>query len=138
MTRKKSDALDRLVEALVADVLRASDQEILAEFHENGGDSEKLAADMRALFESSAVAANKSKLARAKAGAARAKSAPVHSSAPIDIDAARKQLREILQAGSTGQLTMAARKESELSDADVIGMLDDLQALGNINDSGTD
>lgn len=137
MTRKKSDALDRLVDALVEDVLGASDQEILAEFQENGSDPNKLAADMLALSERSVVAANKSQLTAAKAGAAQAKAAQMYSSPPIEIEAARKQLREILQTGSTGQLTMAARKESELSDADVIGMLEDLRALGVIGDSGT-
>lgn len=138
MTGKKSDArdaLDRLADALVDDVLAASDQEILAELRESGGDPDKLAGDMRALFERSVLAANKSKLAAAKAGAARTKAMAVPASAPIDITAARKRLHDILQTPSTLQkLTMAARKESELSDADVIGMLEDLRALGIIDD----
>jgi hypothetical protein len=141
MTGKKNearDALNRLADALVDDVLGASDQEILTEFREAGSDPEKLAGDMRALFERSVLAANKSKLAAAKAGAARAKATPVHTAAPIDIAAARKRLHEILQTPSTlEKLTMAARKESELSDADVIGMLGDLRALGIIDDGDT-
>lgn len=141
MTGKKSkarDALDRLADALVDDILGASDQEILAEFQEAGGDPEELAGDMRALFERSVLASNKSKLAAAKAGVARSKAAPVHAAALIDIAAARKRLHVILQTPSTLQkLTMAARKESELSDADVIGMLEDLRALGIIDDSET-
>lgn len=141
MTGKKSDArdaLDRLADALVDDVLGASDQEMLAEIREADGDPSKLADDMRALFERSVLAANKSKLAAAKTGAARAKAAPVHTAAPMDIAAARKRLHEILQIPSTLQkLTMAARKESELSDADVIGMLEDLRALGLIDDGDT-
>ena len=141
MTGKKSearDALNRLADALVDDVLGASDQEILAEFREAGGDPEKLAGDMRALFERSVLAANKSKLVAAKAGAARAKASPIHNAAPIDIAAARKRRHEIFQTPSISEkITMAARKESELSDADVIAMLEDLRALGIIDDGDT-
>ncbi len=138
MTGKKSearDALDRLADALVDDVLNASDQEMLAEFRETGGDPDKLAGDMRARFERSVLAANKSKLAAAKAGAARARATPARASAPIDIATARKRLHAVLQTPATSEkLTMAARKESELSDADVMGLLEDLRALGIVTD----
>ncbi len=138
MTGKKSEAraaLDRLADALVDDVLNASDQEILTEFREAGGDPDKLARDMRALFERSLLAANKSKLATAKAGAVRARAAPAQSSAPIDIAMARKRLHDVLKTEPTSEkLTMAARNESELSDSDVLGLLDDLRALGIVTD----
>lgn len=141
MTGKKSearDALDRLADALVDDVRGTPDQEILAEFREINGDPDKLAGDMRALFERSVLTSNKSKLAAAKAGAERAKSTAPQASAAIDIASARKRLRGILQTASTSEkLTMAARKESELSDADVIGLLEDLLALGIDADSDT-
>jgi hypothetical protein len=48
---KAQAALDRLADALVEDILSASDEDILAEFRESGGDSERNATDMRALFE---------------------------------------------------------------------------------------
>ena len=72
--RKKeaSDALDRLAAALVDDVLTTSDAEILAEFRADGGDPDQHAAEMRALFERSVLASNKSKLQAARAGVARA------------------------------------------------------------------
>ncbi len=141
MTGKKSearDALDRLAAALVDDMLGASDQEILAEFRETSGDPDKLAGDMRALFDRSVLASNKSKLAAAKAGAERAKATTMQASAAVDIASARERLRGILQTPSISEkLTMAARKESELSDADVIGLLEDLGALGIGADSDT-
>ena len=52
-------ALGRLAEALVDDIMNASDEEILAEFLETDGDLERHAADMRALFEKALIAANK-------------------------------------------------------------------------------
>lgn len=45
------NALDRLADALVDDVLRLSDQDILDEAREAGEDLDQLAADMLALFE---------------------------------------------------------------------------------------
>lgn len=44
-------ALDNLADALVEDILSLSDEEILAEFREDGIDLEQNAAEMRALFE---------------------------------------------------------------------------------------
>ena len=134
MTGKKSkahDALNRLADALIDDILYTSDADILAEFRAAGGDPDRHAFDMRALFERSVVAANKSKMLAAKAGAARARSAVMPSPRPIDIAKARQLLRGVLDRPvAPTSLTMAARKESELSDADILGLLEDLRALG--------
>lgn len=43
--------LDNLAAALVDDVLALTDEEVLAEFIEDGGDPEQLVVEMRALFE---------------------------------------------------------------------------------------
>jgi hypothetical protein len=51
-------ALDRLVDALVEDILNMSDEEILAEFREDHGDPERHVAEMRALVEKSVAIAN--------------------------------------------------------------------------------
>lgn len=125
-----SDALDRLAAALVDDVLVTSDAEILAEFIADGGDPKRHAAEMRALFERSVMASNKSKLQAARAGVARAKSSE-RSSTPVDMTKARELLHGVLKTLPEAQrLTLAARKESELSDADVAGLLEDLRELG--------
>ena len=71
MTRKKIYAqgpLDRLADALVDDILCTSDEDILAELKEDGGDAERMAAEMRSRFEQSVIIANKSRLKAAQAG----------------------------------------------------------------------
>ena len=124
-------ALDRLAEVLVDDILNTSDEDILAEFREGGGDPVRHAAEMRAFFERSIIAANKQRLAAAKLGAAESRRPKSPSGAPIEIAEARRRLRAILEkSGALSELTLAARKESELSDADILGMLDDLYELG--------
>jgi hypothetical protein len=137
--KEASDALDRLAEALVDDVLATSDAEILAEFRADGGDPEQHAAEMRALFERSVMASNKSRLQAARVGVARAKSSE-RSSAPVDMTKARERLRSVLTTLPEAQrLTLAARKESELSDTDVLGLVEDLRELGvPFPDDGTD
>jgi hypothetical protein len=68
--KKGREALGRLVDVLVQDVLAASDDEILAEFAEAHGDPAKNSTEMRALFEKSVLSANKDRLRAAKAGLA--------------------------------------------------------------------
>lgn len=128
--KKASDALDRLAAALVEDLAAASEKDILAEFVEDGGDPNMLAAEMTALFERTHLESNKSRLLAAKAGAARARAATLPSRT-TDMTAARHRLHGVLQSlPETERLTLAARKESEMSDADVAGLLEDLRALG--------
>jgi len=115
---------------LVEDIVSASDEELLAEFREGGGDPKAEAERVRALFEASLVKTNKSRLAAARAGAAANRNTARLRPAWSAHDA-RRRLRAILsQPGIPSRLTMAARKEDELSDADVLGMLDDLRDLG--------
>lgn len=129
--RKERDALDRLADALVEDILNTPNEDILAEFRQTEDDPERHAADMRALFEKSFVAANKQRLAAARVGVA-ASRRPTVSPAPVtDIARARALLRAALDAPDVQQkLTLAARKESELSDSDLHSILDDLRELG--------
>lgn len=132
--KKVRTALNRLADALVEDILNASDEDILAEFRETQGDPAKNAASMCALFEKTVIAMNKQRLADAKAGvaAARRGTAPA-SMKTIDITEARRRLRGVLDTSINNQpVTIAARKESELSDADVLGIYDDLKELGII------
>jgi hypothetical protein len=122
-------ALTRLADALADDILNASDEEILAEFRENYGDPNRHAIDMRALFEKTVIAANKGRLAAARAGAAAIRRPA--SSTPVDIAEARKRLRSLRSSSSVSQpMTLAARNESELSDADVLSMYENMLELG--------
>jgi hypothetical protein len=129
--KKERDALDRMADGFVEDILSASDDEILAEFGEVCGDPDRNAVDMRALFEKSFLLSNKRRLAAAKAGVANSHSLPKASAPPVDIQTARARLRAIIDTpGLPQKITLAARKENELSDQDILGMLEDLRELG--------
>ena len=130
--KKERAALDRLADFFVDDILSTSDEDILAEFEEAHGDPDQNAADMRALFERSLLRSNKKRLVAAKAGAAESRRpSSVSTTAPIDMQAARARLRSVVDApGLPQKITLAARKESELSDLDILGMLEDLEELG--------
>lgn len=116
-----------LADMLTEDLFHTSDEEILAEFEESGGDVEQHAIKMRELFELALLRANKARLLEARAGAAAGRAARVVSLG--DVRHARAKLRTILQREDL-PLTLAARKENELSDSDVAGMLEDLRELG--------
>ena len=136
------EGLDRLADALIDDILNASDEEILEEFREDGGDPEQHAAEMLDLFEKSVTIANKRRLAEAKAAVAadRAEAASKRSAVPIDIEEARRRLRTVgNNPNAPEKLTLAARNESELSDADIISLMEDLFELGaEPTDDGND
>jgi hypothetical protein len=127
------EALDRLGDALVEDILAASDEAILAETKQDGEDPEAVAADMRALFEKVVAARGKARMAAAKAAVAadRQRSAAV---IPLNPAAARRLLDRAMARDpeTASKLTMAARKGKggELSDDEVRGLLEDFQELG--------
>ena len=128
--KKEREALSRLADVLVEDVLAASDQEILAEFSEAQANPAKNADAMRALFETSVQKSNKDRLRAAQAGLAASRRAAVVPKI-VNMENVRERLRRVLASCPPGtKLTLAARNESDLSDADVLGMLQDLQELG--------
>lgn len=131
---KKSarEALDRLADAFVEDILNMSDEDILAEFREDHGDPDQHEKELRELFEESVMIANKQRLAEAKAGVAASRRTTSAPSASDDINEVRKRLRLIFEAPNEAQqLTLAARnqKESDMSDADARTLLEDLEEL---------
>ncbi|WJR74931.1 hypothetical protein [Bradyrhizobium sp. NP1] len=125
----KKAGLDRLKQAMVDDILNASDEEILAQFTEDFGSPEANAARMRARFEGAVLLVNKDRLRAARAGAAeRGLFEPVPA---IPIAEARERLREVMAAHANDTtFTLAARKESELTDADVMELLAAINELG--------
>jgi hypothetical protein len=124
--RKAIRALRRV---MVDDIMAASDEEILTQFAEDVGSPNENAARMRALFEGTVLLANKVRLQAARAGAVASKASS--PSSPIPISEARARLRQVLDAHAHDKsFTLAARKESELSDADVLDMLEVMRELG--------
>lgn len=131
--RNERATLNRLSDALVEDLLNTSDEEILNDFRASGGDLNILAKEMKGILDKSIISANKSRLAAARSGANSLRYQHSQASIPIDMASARARLKAIINAPETAQqLTLAARKENELSDADILGMLEDLQELGSL------
>jgi hypothetical protein len=130
--KKERDALNRMADFFVDEILSASDEDVLAEFAETHGDPDHSAVQMRALFEKSLLRSNKKRLAAAKAGAADSRRlAMVSKTVTVDVQTARARLRAVVDTpGLPERITLAARKENELSDLDILGMLEDLQELG--------
>lgn len=128
---------DRLAGTFAEDIFNVSDEQILAEFRDDGGDPDQNAVEMRALFEKSLLTVNKARMASAKAGAATSRHVPKEQTANVvNIADARMRLRAVLMRADTiPGLTLAARKENELSDDDVLGMLEELAELGLLEDN---
>jgi hypothetical protein len=127
--KKERTPLDRLKRALVDDVLQATDLEILDEFSELHGSPDANAIQMGALFERAVLIVNKQRLAAARAGVVDAKG--TETAAPLAIAEARAVLHHALAAhANDDRFTLAARKETELSDSDVLDMLQAMKELG--------
>lgn len=132
MTEQKKDTngLQNLRRALAEDILQASDEDILAQFAEDFGPPAANAARMRALFAQAALRANKARLAAARNGLA-ASNTPTSSAELISLSDARRRLKQVLtEHAHDPAFTLAARKEGELSDADVLDMVQALRELG--------
>jgi|1186.fasta_scaffold120655_2 hypothetical protein len=130
--KKERAALDRLADFLVDDILNLSDGDVLAEFKEVYGEPDENAASMRAIFERTILVSNKERLAAAKAGVVETRGPLISATAtPIDMHALRVRLRTLIDTPGFGPtLTLAARKEGELSDMDILGIFEDLHELG--------
>jgi hypothetical protein len=131
MTERKEaqEAIRALRQVIADDIIAASDEEILTQFAEDVGSPDENAARMRALLERAVLLANKARLQAARAGAVASKASSPNSPTPI-FDA-RARLRQVLDAHAHDKsFTLAARKESELSDSDVLDMLEVMRELG--------
>ena len=127
--RKKEQMVQNLKQLLIDDILQASDEEIVAQFSEDIGSPESNAAQMSALLEKAILLANKERLGVARAAIAANKLSKELS--PIPIAEARERLRKALtELAHDKSFTLAARKESDLSDGDVLDMLEAMRELG--------
>lgn len=129
---KKRETLSRLVDELVEDLFATPDQELLSEFADMPGGAAKNAEEMRALFEQSILKTNKERLKAAKAGAAASRASRSHANVSDLTDVRQRFRRTLAACPPEVKLTLAARNENELSDADMLGMLQDLEELGII------
>jgi hypothetical protein len=128
---KEQNPLVRLADSLTNDIMKASDEEILAEFRETGGDPAVHAVEMRRFVDRAIITANKGRLAAAKARIATERKPLRPVSMLVDIAEARRRLRSIGKIPNVQHpVTLAARNETELSDADVLTMYEDMVELG--------
>lgn len=131
---KSPEMLSRLAYALVEDILSATDEEVLKEAAEIYDDPTEEVKKATAIFQKARTAAGKKRLVAAQA-AVRSENQSGAKILHMDGPTARRKLNTILrdhpEAGA--EFTLAARKEQELSDDDVKGMLDDLRELGIYN-----
>jgi hypothetical protein len=131
------DALTRLNEALVEDILAASDEAMLAEVRQDGQDSERIVAATRELFEKAVIHTNKLRLANAQAAVAAARLSRSRAVLPADPQASRRRLQRLLarHPDTARTLTLAARKggPGELSEEEVRGLLEDFDELGIVD-----
>lgn len=130
------DALDRLTDALVEEILETSDDDLIAEIEAEGDDPKTIADYMRSLYERAFSNTAKTKLIAAKAAVEqqRKTTAPVVCMSNID---ARKKFNSIVERRPNlmKKLTLAARNGEELSDRDIQGFLEDLNELGALGDN---
>ena len=133
-------ALDRLADALVEDILSASDDEILAETRQDTESPTEIVAATRAVFERAVLSEAKARLAHARAAVQRERQHRTSSVRGLSSEDARRQLQSVLKRDPEleKKLTLAARKGEALSDEDVYGMLEDLEALGVIEPPDSD
>ena len=135
-SKKEKQALMRLTDLLVEDVLDLSDEEILAEFEEKDGTPNAYGEKMRAAFKQNIIKSNKENLKAAQAAVAQNRDPTTRKTLKMNIEEARAELQRLGTNKSAPQhFTLAARKESELSDEDLLDLIEDAQALGLLSDN---
>jgi len=127
------EALERLRDALVEDILSASDAEIAADAASDSIDLLKQADQMRAMFHAQRLRAAKTKMAVAQAAVSGQRSA---SSLGLTLRPQAQALvpRPANDLGAARKLTMAARNGAKQSERDLAGVEEDLAELTALHD----
>ncbi len=128
--------IDRIVDLMVDDVLETSNEEILQEVSEENRDVKAEAQRVHALIQEAVFEHNKSKLEEAKKQVKTHKSRSRLQLRVAGIDKKRELLRNLNANDNMVHLTMAARKEEELSDRDIESVLQNMLELGLIDEDG--
>ena len=127
------EMLDHLADVLVEDILNTSDKEILSEAAEDYGSPTTEAKRVRDILIKAQTQAAKKRLLVARSAVNQHNKEPQKAKViflrPLQ---ARRTLATVLQkhSESTQEFSLAARKGKDLSDADVLSMLEDLRELG--------
>lgn len=141
MTNTKPNAtlqMERVTDMLFRDLSEASDEEILAEATEDGIDVDKQVERITSIISEASFVCGQAKLAAAKKELAERKKAegqnPFHS---LSIQK-KKEIINRLKANDNlkKEITLAARNENNLSDADLEARLQSLYDLNVIDEEG--
>jgi hypothetical protein len=126
MTRTSKRPTDRLTDALVEDILAASQADLLAEAR---ADADQGAAKARAAFAKACRTARLHGVPQGRAPARRRKPMDIRA---LDPETARGWLNPFIAGNpeTANKLASAARNSKGLSDEDVYGMLERLQERG--------
>jgi DNA invertase Pin-like site-specific DNA recombinase len=131
--QKPQDDLEVLLDALLAELMTMSDQQVL-----DGEDASAVQARGLTMLSSAKQAAAKRRLAAAKAGVAMSRAeGRSGTETPITGAQAKAYLRTLGDAANAGQFTLAARQLADLSDEDALAIYRKLIRLG-ARSAGTD
>jgi hypothetical protein len=128
MSKKSKDrALTLLAEELIDDLLKMSDEELLAEAAEDHGSAQVALGTIRTEIDAAINSLGKDRLAEARIAVARTR----RDARDIRIDAVevRKQLTEFLSSSDQARMTLAARNGRKSSEKDILSAFSDLCEL---------
>ena len=124
-----------VADILVSDILQASDEEIVSEAHKVFDDVDSVISEARNIIDASVMKSRKSKLTAARAQLEKSKGTKQETNVLLFSISDKRKL--ISQAkNSVDSLTLAARNEEKVSEADADGILQDLIKLGVIDEDG--
>ena len=128
LTREK---IGELLDAAIADVASATDQEILDDINDLYGGSDNIEREFSAIFEKAQTIARKEKLLSAKSELDQEKRTQ-NSVVQFDRNAARQQYNSLVanDPETAKKMTLAARNGRGQSERDIDSALEDLAELG--------
>lgn len=135
---KAAPALHRLADELVADLLRLSDAELLAEAQNEGLDPEVEATRVRETIGAAITGRGKTRLKDARAALDAARGSAPGGRHPLNIHDRRAVLARFASNDDKlrQRLTMAARNGEGITDREIDDILNDLREIGAIDDEG--
>ena len=135
---KVGPSLHHLADELVADLLRLSDAELLAEAEAEGLDPEAEAARVRETITAAITGRGKARLKEARAALDAARGSALGRRLPLRVHDRRAVLARFASNDDKlrQRLTMAARNGGGITDQEIDDILNDLRDIGAIDDEG--
>ncbi len=130
----KREKIGELLDASIADVASATDQEILEDIKDLYGGADNIEREFSAIFEKAQMIARKEKLLSAKSELAQGKGTQ-NSVVQFDRVSARQQYNSLVanDPETVKKMTLAARNGRGQSERDIDSALEDLAELGALS-----